>query len=208
LKNYTFVLTRVIFKKIFIQNGDNLKIKRKKMGQDKKRQKKQKQKKLERQIYINRILSQLKKFDYPTLITASKEVLEVNDEVKAIMKDMFRVLFYSKHGVGLAAPQIGVNVKIAAIKDTNNNIFFMINPEIIEKSKDMITAIEGCLSYPGISAPIERHQTIKVKYLDEEGKEQEKEFSNLLARVIQHEIDHFSEGGCKFYNQWKEGIAV
>ncbi|PCI38744.1 MAG: peptide deformylase [Elusimicrobia bacterium] len=99
---------------------------------------------------------------------------------------------YEVRGVGLAAPQIGINDRIAVIDVRPNgksDRLVLINPEIILREGAM-TDEEGCLSLPGLYAKIQRHQKVRVRALDENGKEWERTGTGLLARAFEHEIDH------------------
>lgn len=98
-----------------------------------------------------------------------------------------------KHdGIGLAAPQVGLDARIVLIAPRENEHFFLINPEIIMKSDRQLLDREGCLSLPEIFGNIVRHETIGIKALTPEGKEIELETNLLTARIIQHEIDHLN----------------
>jgi len=139
----------------------------------------------------------LKLYTYPDKILAQKceKVEEVNDEIRALLDDMLETMYADK-GVGLAAPQIGVSKRIIVVDDKTTeegkgeNPMYMVNPEIIEKSDEMILFNEGCLSVPGQCAEVERHQRVKVKYLDYNGCEQVIEAKDYLAVILQHETDH------------------
>ena len=122
----------------------------------------------------------------------SKPVEEVNDEIRSILDDMLDTM-YDAPGIGLAAIQIGIPLRMLVIdisKEEKNDPLFFINPEIVEPSKDLSSFEEGCLSVPGIWEEIERPDKCKVKFLNRKGKKQEKKCNGLLATVIQHEIDH------------------
>lgn len=130
------------------------------------------------------------------LTTISKPVDNVDDDIKALIYDMFEVM-QRENGVGLAAIQIGIAKRILVIEiprsDKENIAAFkmaMINPTILEKSDEMMTDEEGCLSLPEIREDVARHRTVKVCYTDIDGKEQTIEAEDFLARVIQHEMDH------------------
>ena len=103
---------------------------------------------------------------------------------------------YSAPGIGLAAVQVGI-LKRAIVIDVSRdkekkNPFFLINPEIIYKSKNTSIHEEGCLSLPGYFAEIERPAECRVKYIDYHGKKKEIKASGLLSTCIQHEIDHLN----------------
>jgi peptide deformylase len=117
----------------------------------------------------------------------------VNDEIKTLIKDMFETM-YDAPGVGLAAPQIGelhrVIVMDPAKEDDEPNPIAMVNPEITWSSEETWVYQEGCLSIPEYYEDVERPVKVRVKYLDEKGAEQELEAEELLATIVQHEIDH------------------
>ena len=94
-----------------------------------------------------------------------------------------------KDGVGLAAPQVGKNIRIIAV-NTKDGPVCMINPKISKKSLLKAWGEEGCLSVPQIFGEVKRHKKINCNYLDKEGKEINIEAEGLMARVVQHEIDH------------------
>ena len=100
---------------------------------------------------------------------------------------------YMDNGIGLAAPQVGISKKIIVVDptfgDDENSLRDMINPEIIETEKECELE-EGCLSIPGVFEMVTRPEKITVKYHDVDGEEHRLEADGLLARVIQHEIDH------------------
>lgn len=145
-------------------------------------------------------MTKLPLFEYPhpILHQKAKPVAKVDDSTRKFLDDMLETMYADK-GVGLAAPQVGVSERIVVIdaeqhdEDGNykpGNPMYLVNPEIIYKSEDRIIFCEGCLSVPGQSADVERHQRVKVRYLDYNGKEQEIEAEDYLAVVLQHEIDH------------------
>lgn len=99
-----------------------------------------------------------------------------------------------KDGAGLAAPQVGKNIRVIVIADGKKNIF-LINPQITKKSWARETEEEGCLSVLNdkgeiIYAPVERYKKINCLYFDKQGNKQKLAVEKLLARVIQHEVDH------------------
>ena len=103
---------------------------------------------------------------------------------------------YSAQGIGLAAGQVGILKRLIVIdisKDKKKkNPIFLINPEIISKSKNTSIYEECCLSLPGHFAEIERPEECKIKYIDYDGKKKEMKANGLLATCIQHEIDHLN----------------
>ena len=130
------------------------------------------------------------------ILRKKSEILEkVDDELRALLDDMLETM-YSAPGIGLAAVQVGIlkrSIVIDVSKDKEKkNPFFLINPEIISKSKNTSTYEEGCLSLPGYFAEIERPEECQVKYIDYFGKKKEIKATGLLSTCIQHEIDHLN----------------
>ena len=109
-------------------------------------------------------------------------------ESRKLIAHMKRVMIES-HGVGLAAPQIGISSKIIVVQGPKKVLGF-INPKIIHKSKDKNIEEEGCLSIPGIFVPIKRHTAIQVECLTPEGTKVRMKAKGLASRIFQHEIDH------------------
>lgn len=109
-------------------------------------------------------------------------------DFKILVEDM-KLTMIKKDGVGLAAPQIGENIRMIVV-NTKDGKLCMINPEISKKSWRKDTDEEGCLSLPGIFCNIRRSKNATCKYINPEGKEIILEAKGFLARVIQHEIDH------------------
>lgn len=129
----------------------------------------------------------------PRLRGKSSPVETIKIEIKRLLDDMAETM-YDAPGVGLAAPQVGVNVRaivvdIAAQEEDSPGLIKLINPEIIFSEGQQIGE-EGCLSIPGFVSPVKRKERVTVKGLNEEGKHAEIDASGLLARVLQHEIDH------------------
>lgn len=109
-------------------------------------------------------------------------------EIKTFCADMAKTML-AKDGVGLAAPQVGKNIRLCVI-NTKDDEIYLINPKIIKKSWAKEWGEEGCLSFPGLFGEVRRHKKITCKFLDQEGKENIVDAEGLLARVIQHETDH------------------
>ena len=123
----------------------------------------------------------------------SRSVEKVGNEERALMDDMLETM-YEAPGIGLAAIQIGVPIRIIVMdisRDENKKEpRFFVNPVIKNKNKEMAKYEEGCLSVPDQFAEIERPNTCEVEYLDYHGKKQLLKADGLLATCIQHEIDH------------------
>jgi peptide deformylase len=133
---------------------------------------------------------------HPTLKLIAEAVKpeEINDELRRFTADMIETMLDAP-GVGLAAPQVNVSKRILVADASSENPdwtpFVLINPVIIEKSGDCVFE-EGCLSIPEFRANIARSKWIKVRYLDEFGKEHTIEDDGFLAIIIQHELDHLN----------------
>ncbi len=121
-----------------------------------------------------------------------KKSLPIEDplapEIQELIPDMF-VAMHEANGIGLAAPQIGISLRLAVI-EINEEKLVLINPTLSGHEEDRILFEEGCLSLPGQFLAIERFETVTVNYQDEHGKHQTLTTSGLLAIAIQHEIDH------------------
>jgi peptide deformylase len=109
-------------------------------------------------------------------------------DVQELILSMFETM-YANNGVGLAATQVGSNLRLCVI-ETDGIEHVLINPQITSKSKTKIISEEGCLSFPGKFFPISRHKEVQVRYLNEEGKAKKIKGRDLLSRALQHEIDH------------------
>ena len=128
---------------------------------------------------------------HPTLNKKALEVAEVTDTIRQTLDDMLETM-YKGHGCGLAANQVNIAQRFFVMdcsKEQNKPVK-LINPVITWKSDEKGKIEEGCLSLPGARVEVERAKTVRVKFLDENGKEQEKEFDNIEAVCVQHEIDH------------------
>ena len=126
----------------------------------------------------------------PILGKISKPVLEMNDKTKVLIGDMLETMYHA-NGVGLAAVQVGVlkRVVVIDVSEDGDSPIILINPEIVDKSGSQ-TGDEGCLSVPGKSGVVTRANHVKVKAFNEKMELFELEGDELLARAIQHEVDH------------------
>ena len=134
----------------------------------------------------------------PRLRQISSPVEKVDDEVRALIKDMFETM-YAAPGIGLAAIQVGVPKRILVIDLQEPEVEdgppikdprVFINPEIITHSDEEVPYLEGCLSVPDQYAEVERPDHIRARWLDENGKPHEEQLDGLLAVCLQHEMDH------------------
>ena len=132
------------------------------------------------------------KYGAPELETKSPSITRFDEEIKTLAEDMLETM-YAAPGVGLAAPQVGVNLRLMVIditggEEQGHQIVFT-NPEIKEQEGTQETE-EGCLSIPGFMAVVERPSKVHVVGQDLEGNPQELDAEGLLARAVCHEIDH------------------
>ncbi len=121
----------------------------------------------------------------------AKPVFVVDDMIKSVLNDMVETM-HAEDGIGLAAPQVGISLRLVVISLDGETIYKMVNPEITWRSNEERTCNEGCLSVPEQNAEIKRPKAIKMTYLDENGVKQSIESDDLLATCIQHEIDHLN----------------
>ena len=123
----------------------------------------------------------------------SLPVENVDKDLQILMDDMLETM-YAAPGIGLAAIQVGVAKRVIVLdieqKEGNKSPIFLVNPEIVEKSKNLSTYEEGCLSVPGQFAEIDRPNRCHIKYLDYNGEKKEINAEGMLATCIQHEMDH------------------
>lgn len=134
------------------------------------------------------------KYGTPSLQQPSVPVEAVTDEIRQLVRDMGETM-YAKKGIGLAAPQVGRNVRLFVcdaeqVTDERPQLRVFINPEILDESVEDEPFTEGCLSIPGVEGEVWRPSRVKVRALDAEGQPFELEAGGLLGRVIQHEYDH------------------
>lgn len=147
----------------------------------------------------------------PLLKQISEPVEKVDDVLRKLMDDMVQTM-YAEGGIGLAAVQVGVLKRVlvmdlkyeveehshhdhhhcSGVHVKNTNPMYFVNPEIIEKSKELSSFNEGCLSFPNARAEVIRPKKVKVKFLDYSGKERVMEMDDIMATCIQHEIDHLN----------------
>ena len=123
----------------------------------------------------------------PRLRKISSPVEQVDDGVRALVADMFETM-YAAEGIGLAAPQVGRTERIT-VMDVEGAKYALINPEIIER-QGISRGEEGCLSIPDVFGEVNRATSVTVRALNEKGEEIEVTGAELLARCLQHEIDH------------------
>ncbi len=145
------------------------------------------------------ILRQIAQLGHPVLRTLAAAVERPTSvEVRALIDDMLATL-READGVGIAAPQVYEPVALFIVASRPDPRYpeaptmepeIVINPEILERSEDMIKGWEGCLSIPGIRGEVRRHRRIRARYQTVGGQQIEREFTGFVARIFQHEDDH------------------
>jgi len=137
----------------------------------------------------------------PCLRVKSKPVTAVGPDRRMLITRMIDVM-HAEQGIGLAAPQVGINERII-VADIGEGPFAMVNPTVIKKSGSDVME-EGCLSVPGVTVNVKRAQRITVRYMDENNNPMEREYIDLTARVILHEIDHLDGKLIIDYAGWRQ----
>jgi len=127
--------------------------------------------------------------DNPILRKKSAIVREITKKTVKLIKDMQETMLLAK-GVGLAAPQIGINERIILVTLDNKKILSAINPRILGFSEEISVAEEGCLSIPGLWGKVKRANEVTVEFQTAKGQKTVMKFSDFEAREMQHEIDH------------------
>ena len=126
---------------------------------------------------------------------STKRIAKIDDSVRQLIRKMLQTM-YSADGIGLAAPQVAVNKQLLVVdcdpKEVTNSPLVLINPKITRYGQTLCRMEEGCLSIPGVYLDVIRPQSIEISFKDETGRPQKREVSDLLARVIQHEMDHLN----------------
>lgn len=127
------------------------------------------------------------------LRTAAEPVTEITDDIRQIWADMIETMD-AMPGVGLAAPQIGVMLRLAVVdaSDTRGKAIRLANPEILHSSVEFRDHEEASPNLPGVSAKITRPRAVTVRYLSEQGIVDRKDFVGLAATSVQHQIDHLN----------------
>ena len=137
-------------------------------------------------------------YGHPILRKETKEITPDYPDLKGLINNMFETM-YNADGIGLAAPQVGLDLRLFVIDleplaedDPRYKDFrkVFINPRIVEYTGEIVKLEEGCLSIPGIHEGIEREETIRIQYFDENFVAHDEVYSDFFARCIQHEYDH------------------
>lgn len=136
-------------------------------------------------------------YPHPVLKKVSHAVTVIDDDIRRLIDDLLDTMGAGPGSVGVAAPQIGVTLRVCVVdvsasrhgKDNNHGLLVMVNPEIVHREGGAIMR-EGCMSVPDYTGDVERATAITVRFLDGEGTEREIEASGFEAVAIQHEMDH------------------
>ncbi len=138
-------------------------------------------------------------YGHPVLREEAEDIDKDYPDLNQLISDMFETMYHSD-GVGLAAPQIGKSIAVIVIDgsaladrfpECKDLKFALINPELeVIEDEAPVSREEGCLSLPGLSEPVKRHEHVRLNWLDENFEEHEQEFTGFAARIIQHEFDH------------------
>ena len=130
----------------------------------------------------------MRRYGDPILRLLAAPVAAVTPEIKTLIKDMAETMWHQV-GIGLAAPQIGVSLRIFVMDDGKRGARAIVNPIVTERG-GVVKEEEGCLSLPGIFAQVERSKSLRIEGLDGEGQPISFEAQGLQAKIIQHELDH------------------
>ncbi len=142
----------------------------------------------------------VRKFKDKILKKRAKKVRKINEETIKLTYDMAETMKLGQ-GIGLAANQVGVLKRIIIVEADfkSQQVLALINPKVVKKSREKTIDKEGCLSFPGIYLDIKRSNAVKVKAKNIKGEKVVVEAEGILARVLQHEIDHLN--GVLFYQR-------
>ena len=134
-------------------------------------------------------LAQIRQYGDPILRMTARELTSFDEDLERLVTRM-RVLMNDARGVGLAATQVGILQRVFVFQKGEDDVIAVVNPELIERSDEMETDDEGCLSLQGITAPVERHLRVTLVGKDPEGNDLRIDLEGHPARVVQHELDH------------------
>lgn len=139
----------------------------------------------------------------------AKRVAKVDNDLRDLVRKMLQTM-YSEDGIGLAAPQVGMHKQLLVVDADPENAaappLVLVNPKITRYSDELAKGQEGCLSIPGVYLDVIRPAAIEVSFKDETGKPRKLKVDDLVARVIQHEMDHLN--GVMFVDRVENAIAL
>ena len=136
-------------------------------------------------------------YPHPLLKKMTRPVAAIYDEIRALVTDLIDTMREGPGSVGVAAPQIGVSLRLCVVdvsasrngRENNHGLLILINPEIVEQEGTAVMR-EGCMSVPDYTGDVERATLVKISYLDENGSPRLLEATGFEAVAIQHEMDH------------------
>jgi peptide deformylase len=134
-------------------------------------------------------LAQIRQYPDAALKMQARPVEQFDDELRSLVERM-KLLMKDASGIGLAATQVGVLQRLFVFQPNEDDVVAVVNPEIVERSKETDVDDEGCLSIQGILVPVERSVTVTLVGRDEQGEEVRYELDDIYARAAQHEADH------------------
>lgn len=132
----------------------------------------------------------VRRFGDPVLRQKAKRISKVDKSIRRLVEDMVETM-HDAHGVGMAAPQVGVSLRLVVIEAAEGEITVLVNPEIVKSHGERIVD-EGCLSLPGYIGEVKRSTNVTVKAQNLDGKEIRIKADELLAQALEHEIDHIN----------------
>jgi len=133
----------------------------------------------------------IRNFPDPTLKQKAKRVRTIDSSVKKLISDMIETMHSEPGRVGLAAPQVGISLRVIVIGLPEAEDIAIVNPEIVRRRGERLIN-EGCLSVPGYFGQVQRAESVTVKGRDQSGKEIRIKAEGLLAQALEHEIDHIN----------------
>lgn len=132
----------------------------------------------------------IRRFGEPVLRQKAKRISKVDKSIRRLVDDMIETM-HDANGVGLAAPQVGVSLRLIIIEASEGDMQVLVNPEIVKSNGERIVD-EGCLSLPGYVGEVARSTQVTVKAQNLDGKEIRIKANELLAQALEHEIDHIN----------------
>ena len=132
------------------------------------------------------------KYPHPLLRADNEDITVFDDKLKQTAAEML-LLMHASEGIGLAAPQVGINKRLMVFQTTFEKEMVLVNPKIVSQSSETESEEEGCLSFPQINGDVNRSTSIEVEYQTETGEKFLQKFAGLEARVFQHEYDHLQK---------------
>ena len=143
----------------------------------------------EREARRRLALAQIRQYPDAALKLKARPVAEFDEELRSLAARM-KLLMHDANGIGLAATQVGVLRRLFVFQPNDEDVFALVNPEIVERSDETDVADEGCLSIQGITVPVERAVEVTIVGQDENGGDVRYELDGYAARCVQHETDH------------------